>query len=144
MARINVPIILISVSAWTALPDKVRRFLRLVFRYVNLWEGGPRPPILLSPTGVAHYAFCDPRFTQEDAETLAIVAKNIAKIQEPGTMTKAEIRAALDAAVARVNVVVPEGEDPFAYTLTALNAPAALKMFASVPDGWTHKEVPSA
>jgi len=67
------------------------------------------------------------------------------KPSPPGVArTKAEIRAALDAAVARVNVVVPEGEDPFAYTLTALNAPAALKMFASVPDGWTHKEVPSA
>jgi len=140
MARMNVPILLIRVTTWAALPDRVKRFTRRIFKVLNLWEGTARPPIMLSPTGVPHYAFCDPRFEPEDAETIAMIAKNVAKIPEPGTMTRAEIRTALNAAVARINVVVPEGEDPFAYTLTALGAPAALKMFNSVPSNWTPKD----
>jgi len=137
MARLMVPFLAVRVTAWNNLPAKAKKMLRVVFKNIDLFRMTAGPPIMLSPDGVPHFVFVDPRWEPEDAQTIAIIVANLDKITDR-EWTKEEARAALDKAVARTNVVVPEGEDPFDYTLRALNAPAAVQMFAGVPDGWRY------
>jgi hypothetical protein len=129
-------------SALAAMPVHVRKVIRFVFQKLDLMADGQIPPTMTS-AGIDYFVWCSPLFTVDDAAVLTIISTNLDKIPDPdgnGEVSKAEIRRKLRLALSWAAPEIPEGEDPFAYTLTALGAPAALKMWNSVPEGWTPKE----
>jgi hypothetical protein len=103
-------------GAVDALTPRLKRMLRNLMDGVDL-DGSP--PVQLSPGGIPFYVFNDARIDVADAAFLAVSIGNLK---------------ALSAMVTEV----PEGTpDPYAFVAQANGAPAALKMYAAPPTGWT-------
>ena len=126
-------------SAYDALEPHVKRVLRFVTKSLDLYATPDyKPPVRVS-AGIRYYCFCSPLISIEDVAIIAIIAKNLDKIPDPDEggmeITKAQLRQKIAQVLTRaVPDTIPDGEDPFTYTLTFNSAPAAIKAFAGVPD----------
>ena len=131
-------------SALAAMPLYVRKTVRFVFEKLDLMAAGQVPPTMTF-AGIDYFVWCSPLFTVDDAAVIAVISKNLDLIPDPEVawveVTKAVVRAKLKTVINWSAPAIPEGQDPFAYTLTFYTAAAAIKMFNDVPDGWTPKEV---
>jgi len=141
----------VATAARAQIPDSLRVVLRLLPTAVDLatleqtLDDAHEPPTWLDPNGVPHSVYYDGRFGVEDAALAGAVLSNLSKL--PSGMDtkgnpkgKATLLAEVRAAYNLVLPDVPEGEDPFAYTLAANGAPVAVKMYADIPYRWSVME----
>jgi len=141
----------ISRAARKALTMNARLVLRVLPRNLDLTTetdtvAGHEPPVRISPDGAEWNVYCSPLFCIEDAAVAALVLKNITALPSPGDVdspkSNALVRQETLAVIGKPVVPeIPEGEDPYTFTLAYHLAPAAVRMFAGVPDGWKPKEV---
>lgn len=85
--------------------------------------------------------YADARFDLEAAALLAVAFRTPALLPDPDGLTRAQLRANIKAAFTWEVPTIPEGEDPYAYTAAYNATNPALRMWTSLPAGYTPKEV---
>lgn len=111
-----------------------RRIVKLVLDRIELGD----PAVMTDGTN-PWFVWDDPRISLDDVAILGCVAANLNRIPndyDPDTKQRREMRADIvQFLAARLKPPVPDADDPWAATLQANGAPAAIRA-GNLPETW--------